>query len=367
MSSHYTDEKDEIINRCVRCGACASICPGLELSGLDTESPRRIQTALYSFLSDPEGCATETAGMRISCCIECFKCLDSCPEGLNPLSFIELAREEAVRIDLPPFDSPSDVERSDPFALHQESIRSLPLPEQQTRVTRPDQVRHAQYLFFPGCNIYEDVRRLLKVLDILDATGEDIAFLPGIEHCCGEERIFGGDLSGAEARYRKLEEAVDAYSPETLILWCPTCMVRLRKSWQSRYDTISFFQFYQDHKDAITLNREVPGRKALLHLPCKNVYTGLDASPVRIVEEAAWIELRSSTDRSRCCGSGGTAFYAEETQNSLTAPRLAEAAAAGADTLITVCHYCQKLFSAARCEGQPEVVNLADLIHERLL
>ena len=32
------------------------------------------------------------------------------------------------------------------------------------------------------------------IIDIMDAIGDDYAFLPGLDHCCGDNFMFLGDI-----------------------------------------------------------------------------------------------------------------------------------------------------------------------------
>ncbi len=66
----------------------------------------------------------------------------------------------------------------------------------------------SKYLFFPGCNIYKDSQRIIKVLSLIEQCGEDVAFLPGLSNCCGDRFSFNGDLHNAGDSFENLATAV---------------------------------------------------------------------------------------------------------------------------------------------------------------
>ncbi len=35
--------------------------------------------------------------------------------------------------------------------------------------------------------------------------------------------------------------------------------------------------------------------------------------------------------------------------------------------MVTVCHYCQEVFEEYSVQGKPEIINLADIIHDRII
>jgi hypothetical protein len=45
--------------------------------------------------------------------------------------------------------------------------------------TQPTDKQHARYVLFPGCNVYFQPELILNALDIMDAVGDDYAFVPG--------------------------------------------------------------------------------------------------------------------------------------------------------------------------------------------
>jgi len=78
------------------------------------------------------------------------------------------------------------------------------------------------------------------------------------------------------------------------------------------------------------------------------------------------VELTEMPGGTKCCGSGGISWYRDETVRAVTAKRLDEASETGAESLVTVCHYCQELFVEEKGNRDLMIENLADLLFESL-
>ncbi len=349
-----------ILENCIRCGSCVRVCPSIDIAGIDDIDPQLVQQSLYNFLEDfrPD----DIVSKRIDSCLACFRCVGSCPVDINPLMFINEAKDQARRNQLPPYDL---VEPS-PFESHYRSLEQDLTDDERQIVTTAPGNSGSKYLFFPGCNIYKDSQRLIKVLSLIEQCDEDVAFLPGLSNCCGDRFSFNGDLHNAGVSFENLANAVNDLQPETLILWCPTCLVHLNLTWNIPVRVISFFEFIRDHQDRLNFKEDTPEIIVTLHEPCKTAYTGLDNSHRSVLQALPNVTLREMENRVSCCGSGGITHYRDETVRQITAKRLKEAESTGADNLVTVCHYCQELFAEEREPGTIAVNNLADILFDHL-
>ena len=368
-----------ILDTCTRCGMCVRLCPGIEIARLRAIPPAEIQSSLYDFLKEAR--YNPIAAQRIDSCLECFQCVDSCPAGINPLSFIETAKEISSRCGYTPYS-----ERvPDDFSSHLRSINQDLDEKQRGEILNISGRKGSRYLFFPGCNVYNEAARLLKIKFILKTISEDITFIPGIEYCCGDRYRFDGRLAEAHRQNKRLTDVIGQYKPDTVILWCPTCLSRFAgdgnsnggngnvyvsensSDSNSRTRYISFFQFCLEHIDSLNFSGCAAPRAVTLHEPCKTAYRKLDESHRDILRRMPGIELREMDTEIMCCGSGGTAHYRDRTIGTMTLRRLEEARRTGAESLITVCHYCQELFESVNPHRELEVLNLADLMYDLLV
>ena len=360
MSGHFETIRQTILDRCTACGACADICPGVDIAGLDALDPAELQEALLEFIRAPR--PSDTVSMRIDACLECFRCADACPEDLEPLSLIETAKALSFREGFAPYihASPEDVSR-------ERAVIDKTLSQgERDRVCRASGERRAGVLFFPGCNVYNAPQRVVRARAVLERIAGEHAFLPGLEFCCGDRFLFDGRADEAEAHYTAFCNAMEALEPETIVLWCPTCLTRMRMTWKSSANLVSFFQFCRDHLDRLRFSPHTAEQAVTLHEPCKTAYTGLDDSHRDVIRAIPNLHLREMPSGVTCCGSGGLSHYRERTLEEITRTRLREARETGADRLITICHFCQEVLERENPGPGMEVVNLLDVLFERL-
>ena len=125
----------------------------------------------------------------------CFRCsVDICPQGLDPMQTIELAKaEERLRRSQDPIsvEQQSDLQPQKVLASIQVS------PAEFKRLFQPPVKSSAQTVFFPGCNVYNQPEKVLMALDIMNNIGEDWVYLPGVDNCCGDRALFEGDIENA--------------------------------------------------------------------------------------------------------------------------------------------------------------------------
>ena len=95
--------------------------------------------------------------------------------------------------------------------------------------------------------MYFQPEKILNALDIMDAIGDDYAFLPGLDYCCGDGSFFWGDIEKGAQRAESLIAAVLDFQPETLVLWCPTCLCRIpqtiARALDVPFEILSFPQY----------------------------------------------------------------------------------------------------------------------------
>ncbi len=360
MSKLLEKVKKNIVDNCIKCGECAKICPSIEIAQINNIKPNEIQKQLFNLIKNNE--KNEIASKRIDSCIECFKCVDCCPKNINPLSFIEIAKSISLKKGYDPYINIS----SDDYSSHYDSIKKELTEKERDDVLKKSEPSAKKYVFFPGCNIYKRPDILLKVKEILTHISNDIAFIPGIKYCCGDNYLFNGRFEKAEEKYKALTEIVINYNPDEVILWCPTCLTRTKKMWNSQLKYTSFFQFCLENIHKVNFVNSDSQKKITLHEPCKTAYTGLDLSHRNIIKNIPNISLTEMKSGIKCCGSGGMTHFKKNTLKMITDKRINDAVETGAEMLVTVCHYCQEIFDYRNKYEELKIINLAELMYDNL-
>ena len=351
IAEHYfREEKENFINNCTQCGRCARLCPVLEHTALRDVKPRQIQQAVMDFMAD--GVWSETVRIRAYACMECFKCVeDDCPNGLNPLLNNEIIKWLYTQQN-PAKPSTSEPCSETDLTLDNRVLASIQVsPKDYQRIFTPTPIRPSRYVFFAGCNVYAQPEKLLTALDLLQQIDEDIAFLPGLDNCCGEVNLFEGQVKQYGERATSLVDRLAAYQPEAVIFWCATCHCRFETSLKGfldwDFELLSLPQFFADRLDQLNLMESGIG-KVTLHEACKAAFTGVDPDGARRILDAIpgveRIEMAHHGADTLCCGGGALPDFRESFE-AIRDQRLLEMTETGAKMMVDVCHYCHHVFA----------------------
>ncbi|MCG8684074.1 MAG: (Fe-S)-binding protein [Desulfobacterales bacterium] len=370
LFNFYNEEKKTFLDQCVQCGLCSDECPILCYTDINKIPTQKIQEAVYNCID--VGGFSKIAYIKAFACMECFKCTaDICPENLNPMLINELIKgqfhtagglSDSFFVDSRQSDSP------------QRLISSVQISElEYQRITTPTPVKNVEYLFFPGCNVYFQPEKILNALDIMDTIGDEYAFLPGLDNCCGDNHLFYGFQKDGSCIAENLITTFRQYNPVTVVLWCPTCHCRIEKYISSYMDipfeVVSFPQYLSKKMKKLPLNKAAEKRVVTLHEPCKSAYTGIDVSgPRQVLSQLPGIEVREMEHHgvnTMCCGSGAVCWYPESFEK-IQNKRFREAEQTGAKQVVTVCHFCNQSFSAKEANFDFEIVNYVSLVAELL-
>ncbi len=361
---HYGKEKQRFLENCIQCGFCAEGCPILPYTEMRDVSAQEIQENVFDFMES--GMPNQRAYTKAFACMECFKCTaEMCPEDLNPMLINELIKGEYISKGLA---NRAYGDAMEPDSTHRVLASVQVSGSDYSKITKPSNKQQARYVFFPGCNVYFQPEKILNALDIMDAVGDDYAFLPGLDYCCGDSLFFLGDIDEGSRRAQTLVAAISGFEPEAVILWCPTCQCRFYKGILSAVDvpfkTLSFPQYLAGNMNRLKLSDASAGT-VTLHEPCKSAYTELDLNgPREVLQQIPGVtlnEMEHHGKQTSCCGSGAISWFPESCAQ-FREDRLKEAAKTGAERLVTICHYCGQTFAAEEERFDFEVANYVNLV-----
>ena len=365
---YYAKQKQLFLENCTQCGICAEECPILPYTDISGISSQNIQGGVFDFID--RGIPNQLAFTKAFACMECFKCTAGmCPEGLNPLLINEIIKSEYISRGL----APSVFTDSGGANSTHRVLAGLQTSEDDyKRIFTPSKKRNARYVFFPGCNVYFQPEKILNALDILDAVGDDYAFLPGLDYCCGDNYLFFGDIRTGNRSANDLIAAILEFQPEAVLLWCPTCHCRFDKyllpSKALPFDVLSLPQYISKNMDKLPLTDSAP-TTVTLHEACKSAYTGLGSQgPRDLLRQLPGVQLKEmkhSGSDAICCGSGASCWFPDSSDR-IRDSRLQEAAETGAQRLVTVCHYCSQTFTPQEALYDFSVTSYISLVAEAM-
>ncbi|MFO7997248.1 MAG: (Fe-S)-binding protein [Dehalococcoidia bacterium] len=361
---------------CLECGKCTSVCP---VARYDSAfSPRlMIENALLGFEDEL------VLNQKLFSCLTCYACQKECPSDVDFPVFTREARSMAQDNGQHGVCAHSGQLQSLARLMTSPAIKQNRLEWLSKEYKVSDK---SDVLLWVGCApyfepIFEDIG--FNALDITKASLKALNLL-GIEprllsdeRCCGHDALWTGDIE----TFKKLAEHNAAQIREAgvkkIILSCPEGYRTLKLDYPNHVDLgcevqhISEFLAEKIGQNGLKL-KEIK-KRVTYQDPCRlGRHLGVYDAPRKVLESIPGIELvemKHSGWESICCGT--SAFTnCDSYSNLLRAERLSEAAATGADLLITACPKCQTHFRCAmvdkgeehRATPKIEIMDLANLV-----
>ncbi|MEJ7652022.1 MAG: LUD domain-containing protein [Chloroflexia bacterium] len=356
--------------RCIRCAACANVCPPYAVVGGHVFG--YIYSGAIGLVNTPYHHGIEAGAGPQSLCVSCNACATVCPVGIPLPQQILAVRARTVqerglpapvRLGLRLWSNPHAANAamrvtgllSRPLAqrgfLRLERVgfnrlalarkfaawRTPPAPSAspardriRARTSRRPEVvsNHAaglRVVYFVQCitdRLFPDTA--MSIVRVLDALGIEVVTPPG-QHCCGLPAIDAGDLDTGRRMAKQTMDALERTQADYIITGGASCAVAMLHEYQGL-----FVGEPEQQARAAALKRRVmdfttfvdkvaqlePGAFAAsgrdlgpvtYHNFCQSAnILGIDDAPTRIIRDVLGLELRDLPERSVCCGFGGS-------------------------------------------------------------
>src|SRR4030065_1219509 len=318
------------ISRCVRCGACKSLCPTYFASANETMSARGRVAMLggvaEKYLSPGKGIAD-----GIFSCMLCEACKESCPVGINIPEIIYHARtnlkknfrkgnvlRRAVQFSIPRMDTAFTFLRGfqklfyTPF-YRTGRLRHIPAitatPFKNNLQVYKNTKRAGRIAIFAGCSVNYLYPRIGEaLLNILLSKQYEVVILKG-EVCCGAPmRALGLEDEGLKLAKKNIELFKNMRA-EAILSLCPTSTMVIKqqypaltgKSIPNIMDINEFFSKYE-----IAKGLEITRRVFTYHDPCHLSYgLGITDEPRKVLTDINGVKLVEMKGSKEGCGFGG--------------------------------------------------------------
>ncbi len=368
---HGLDKAAEIVRACIGCRACVAICP----ANIDLEG---IILHLRSVIGEEEGigAAKSIVFKKVMRNRKLFHTLVRAGSHLQkPVS----KGERTIR-HLPAYFSSFTEWRTLP-TIAEKPLRDL-LPKMEQKVDKP----RYRVAFFGGCAndfIYPEMgASLVKVLNRL---GVEV-YYPQEQNCCGIPALYSGDRETAVELAEQNVKAMLAGNPDYVVTTCPTCTLALRRDfvehlrdnpvWAQKAEelaekTVDVSAFIHNVlEDADNLPAAASGDKVTYHDSCHlRRGAGVWREPRNLLEKSGF-ELTEMPHADRCCGFGGSYSFTSHPPISreITKDKVNDIAASGAAVVAMDCPGCLiMLRGALEKKGLPvRAAHTIELLAERL-
>lgn len=372
---------------CTTCGRCNDVCPANAAE--KPLRPRDVVLGLRRAMDEAEpGSEPSTSSLSsyiadeaIWSCTTCGACNEACPVGIEVYNKIVLARQGRVEAGFVP---PAAVARMDSVA---ESSNPFEMPNDRrmdwsTGLSVPiaEEDEQIDLLYWIGCSgsFDPDGRSVSRaMIKILNHLGLSYRVLGKRERCNGDPvRRMGEEGLFAEQAMANIE-LFKRHGVTRILTHCPHCF----NTFKNEYPELREFDLEVVHHSQF-LSRMIAQNKLAVpegsektvtfHDPC---YLGrgndeVDAprQVLHSLPQLTHVEMPRHGRESFCCGAGGgSAWLDVKGTDRIENQRASEAAATGAQTVVTGCPFCKGMLKAGcqSLEGTDLTVqDLAELIVE---
>ncbi len=337
--------------KCVRCGACRSVCPVLEEVGWESAGARGRMLVAHGILQGLD--VDDDVLESINTCMTCGMCKQMCPAGANPISVIENTRRRLVM-------SGNMTEAQ--AKLHERINRTgNSLGEVSDRRAWLDAYagsikETAEYVYFVGClGAYRYPESLIAIFDVLSHF--DVTILPD-EVCCGSPLIRTG--FDADKMVAHNLEQIRKVGAHTIITSCAGCHNTLTESYSDEFEVVHVSEFLAERMSEVKLKRL--NLTVTYHDACHlGRWRGVFDAPRKVIEAVCDLkEMKTNRENARCCGGGGGVRTGYSDLSLALAKKRLEEVPDGIDYLITSCPLCTK--NLIEGGSDTDVIDLVELV-----
>ena len=350
------------IEACSRCGECLLWCPVYPHDSREDITARGKLGRLRKTVSEDAVSAADAALLdALYACSACGQCHVVCPVRIDTPKLWEQAREalaaEGMLQPEPQLQQLSTIKKCNNSYGKPQQDRGL-WAERAWRAgllrepVRTWDERPAFVLYFAGCTASFDPAMqpvAVQSARLLQEAGIEFSILGREEPCCVSKLRRMGDGQFPEEAGRRAE-MLASKKVRTIVVSCAGCFKGLHADYRGILsDDIEVLHLTEFLDGLIRDGRLKPRYNVPLsvtyHDPCHlGRHNGIYEEPRRVLKSIPGLrltEMRRSGPFSACCGMGGGLKLARpDLQKKMSASRIREAEAVGAEAVVTPCQTC---------------------------
>jgi len=407
--------ESEEVYRCGKCGICMQVCPVYRQMPDETAGPRA-KVQLIKHYAEQDLDTSENLNEIVSRCLMCGACTAVCPsqvehetifmrmrrnmakdhgqDWLKRLLFHFLSHKEQLKLaaKISVFGRNVVLDKLlKNFHVGKLRIGNLPklnnppFRDQYPSIVEPKGKTLGKVLYFTGCGtnfLYGTVgQATVKVLTTMGFTVEIVAD----QVCCGMALFLRGALEKAKANIIENVALFNRPDAVAVITDCATCGGALRHAYPGvlkelgcstaeaealagRVRDIS--EFVMEHWEKLETHLGETGQQRVTyHSPCHLRNSQKVQNVVeQLLEQLPGVEYKQAADFDKCCGGGGTFFYDyPDISRKMVEEKIKNAQATGASKWVTGCPGCSiNLAGNLNADSKINVVHPMELICDML-
>jgi len=340
---HGLDNAAELVKACIGCRSCVAVCP----SNIDLEE---IILHLRETVGDEEGIGAGKA-LVFRKVMQNRKLFHSLIKAASLLQKPVTRGEKTIR-HLPLFFSPLTEWRTLP-AVADKALRDS-FNQKAQRVDKP---RYRVALFGGCANDFLYPELGLDLIEVMNALDVEV-FYPKEQNCCGIPASYSGEKETAVELAKQNIDAMLAGKPDYVLTTCPTCAMALKQNfveylkdnpaWADRAEqlskiTIDAASFVLNQLDGAELFADLAkSEKITYHDSCHlKRGVGVWQEPRQLIEKSGH-DLVEMAHADRCCGFGGSYSLTShpDISKKILQDKVADIQASGATCVAMDCPGC---------------------------
>jgi len=340
---HGLDNAAELVKACIGCRSCVAVCP----SNIDLED---IILHLREMVGDEEGIGSGKA-LVFRKIMQNRKLFHTMIKAASKLQKPVTRGERTIR-HLPLFFSPLTQWRTLP-ALADKALRDC-FPHQVQKVAKP---RYRVALFGGCANDFLYPELGLDLIKVMNALNVEV-FYPPEQNCCGIPATYSGEKETAVALAKQNIAALLADNPDYVLTTCPTCATALQHNfveylkdnpaWAQRAEqlakiTVDAASFVLNQLDGAELFAAGAKREKITYHDSCHLKRGVGVwQQTRQLIERCGYELVEMNHADRCCGFGGSYSLTShpDIAKKILQDKVADIVASGASCVAMDCPGC---------------------------
>lgn len=358
------------IARCVKCGACRTVCPTYLREREESLSPRG-RMALVRAVLDGRLPVSKIYQDRLATCTTCLACESVCPNSVPVTRIIRAAKEQAVAgsgraiihsllsevIKHPALFSAAGWLA--PAVLHYSSKRRA---SSKFRLQSSQSTAKGTIAFFPGCAIEHFQPEIGNAtVAVLRALGYRVTVPEGLR-CCGRPLLSLGDRQAAEELAARNAAVFAGLDVEAVVTACASCGLTFKQEYPTVRPpggrgpiVLDIHELLARELSGTALN---PQRVTITwHDPCHlGRGQGLAKTVREVLMRIPGLALLEMKNADRCCGFGGVMRITHRAlSDGIAEDKVKNIIASGASTVATGCPGCRMQIADALRRAGSEV------------
>jgi heterodisulfide reductase subunit D len=235
-------------------------------------------------------------------------------------------------------------------------LTSMPA-EAKWRTSAPSAAgeRHRIVLYL-GCNVFRTSHMIQTITAIFDRLGLDYVAVGGPTYCCGIVHHQQGDTAAAGGMADHTLKLFERYEPEEVVMWCPSCIYFYDEVRQARlpFRVSHAAEFLVGKLPELEWSRRVDATVALHYHNVSPARAGEGRAGRHLLEAVPglrYVEIEPDARFGRSCTPAVQQQVGPAAWDEMARDEIARARTAGADTLATIYHGCQRYLCVFEPEG----------------